>query len=356
MREHRMHQPRRALHFSVRASGHAHTLCPSPAPCSPLAASSARLARAFGAASAPLTETGTKSRARLANWHPPAHHQLTTAPSPARAPSSQEWETYFGSTAPSLTDAEFQVIMDDLRTSGEAMVTILRCTKLAGQSTTGPTTVSSDDAAAAEAELAGMTLSDSRKEKVVELFKLWDVHKDGKIAYKTLNSTGVQVGPKEHKVLDDLGRMDTDGDEVVTLTEMMVFFGACSEVMSDDEFDTIMADMSDVASTTNGVAKMIAMTEQSVREAGIVSEGEEAEPPPELSAEREELVKALFEAFSPSVAEPIAIKSLEMDTKTNVGPAKESVLSNLIAMDSNGARARSHPPHPAPPVPLQCHQ
>lgn len=247
-----------------------------------------------------------------------------------------EWETYFGSTAPSLTDAEFQVIMDDLRTSGEAMVTILRCTKLAGQSTTGPTTVSSDDAAAAEAELAGMTLSDSRKEKVVELFKLWDVHKDGKIAYKTLNSTGVQVGPKEHKVLDDLGRMDTDGDEVVTLTEMMVFFGACSEVMSDDEFDTIMADMSDVASTTNGVAKMIAMTEQSVREAGIVSEGEEAEPPPELSAEREELVKALFEAFSPSVAEPIAIKSLEMDTKTNVGPAKESVLSNLIAMDSNG--------------------
>ena len=97
------------------------------------------------------------------------------------------------------------------------------------------------------------------------------------------------MGPKEHKVLDDLGRMDTDGDEVVTLDEMLVFFGACSEVMSDEEFDTIMGDMSDAASTTNGVAKIIAMTESSAKEAGVVGEGEEAEPPPELTAEREAL-------------------------------------------------------------------
>lgn len=227
--------------------------------------------------------------------------------------------------------------MDDLRGSGESMVTVLRCTKLAGQSSTGPTSaVSSEEAADAEAELALMQLSDARKEKVLELFKLWDYKNDGKIAYKTLNATGVQVGPKEHKVLDDLGRMDTDGDEVVTLDEMLAFFGACSEVMTDEEFDTIMGDMSDVASTTNGVAKMIAMTESSAKEAGVVAEGEEVEPPPELSAEREALVKALFEAFSSSISEPIPIKSLEMDTKTNVGPAKENVLKNLNDMDSNG--------------------
>ena len=58
--------------------------------------------------------------------------------------------------------------------------------------------------------------------------------------------------------------------------------------------------------------------------------------PPEMSPEREALVKSLFEAFSESVNTPIAIKSLELDTKTSVGPAKESVLSNLVAMDANG--------------------
>ena len=94
--------------------------------------------------------------------------------------------------------------------------------------------------------------------------------------------------------------------------------------------------MSDVASTTLGVAKMIAMTEKSALEAGVVGEGEEAEPPPEMTPEREELVKGLFEAFSSSVSEPIAIKTLEMDTKTNIGPAKENVLKNLNDMDSNG--------------------
>ena len=44
---------------------------------------------------------------------------------------ASEWETYFGTTAGVLSDSEFQVIMDDLRASGEQMVTILRCTKLA---------------------------------------------------------------------------------------------------------------------------------------------------------------------------------------------------------------------------------
>ena len=94
-------------------------------------------------------------------------------------------------------------------------------------------------------------------------------------------------GPKEIKVLNDLGRMDTDGDEFVTLSEMLAFFGACSEVMSDEEFATIMGDMSDVAATTTGVAKMIAMTNDAAATAGVVGEGEEIEPPPEMSPERE---------------------------------------------------------------------
>ena len=249
---------------------------------------------------------------------------------------ASEWETYFGTTAGVLSDSEFQVIMDDLRASGEQMVTILRCTKLASGAGDAPKAVSSDEASEAAEALAAMTLSGERKAKVEELFKTWDVKGDGKIAYKTLNSTGVQVGPKEIKVLDDLGRMDTDGDEFVSLSEMLAFFGACSAEMNDEEFATIMGDMSDVAATTTGVAKMIAMTNDAAATAGVVGEGEEIEPPPEMSPEREALVKSLFEAFSESVNTPIAIKSLELDTKTSVGPAKESVLSNLVAMDANG--------------------
>lgn len=81
---------------------------------------------------------------------------------------------------------------------------------------------------------------------------------------------------------------------------------------------------------------MIAMTNKEAASAGVADEDEEQEEVPELSAAREELVKSLFMAFSDSLDVPIAIKTLEMETKTSVGPAKESVMSNLIAMDANG--------------------
>ena len=55
-----------------------------------------------------------------------------------------------------------------------------------------------------------------------------------------------------------------------------------------------------------------------------------------LDPAREALVKSLFEAFSDDISVPIPIAALESDTKASIGPAKESVLSKLSAMDANG--------------------
>lgn len=246
---------------------------------------------------------------------------------------ASEWEAYFQSTASVLSDAEFQVIMDDLNSSGSHMVTVLRCKKMAGEST-GPTHETSDEEV--QEALAAMALPEEKKAAVEELFAIWDYKSIGKIAYKEINSAGLQVGPKEIKVLDDLKKMDTDGDEVVDLPEMLAFFGAVCSIMSEDEFSSLIEEMKEVANSTVGVAKMIAMTNKEAASAGVADEDEEQEEVPELSAAREELVKSLFMAFSDSLDVPIAIKTLEMETKTSVGPAKESVMSNLIAMDANG--------------------
>jgi len=211
---------------------------------------------------------------------------------------------------------------------------------MAGEST-GPTAgVSPDDEGdykeSLEAEMKSMELPEKRAAMVKELFAIWDYRGGGQIAYKEINSAGVSVGPKEIKVLDDLKRMDINGDEFVDLPEMLTFFGAASSVMNDGEFETIIGEMTEIANATVGVAKMIALSQEQAVNGGYADEEEEIPVPPELSEKREELIKALFTAFSDSIDVPIPIKTLENEAKTTVGAAKESVMGNLIQMDANG--------------------
>lgn len=79
--------------------------------------------------------------------------------------------------------------MDDLNSSGSHMVTVLRCKKMAGEST-GPTHETSDEEV--QEALAAMALPEEKKAAVEELFAIWDYKSIGKIAYKEINSAGLQ--------------------------------------------------------------------------------------------------------------------------------------------------------------------
>ena len=58
------------------------------------------------------------------------------------------------------------------------------------------------------------------------LFKAWDYEGKGSIDRLKVGASSVSFGPHKSQVLKQLDEMDTDGDNLVTLTEMTDFFQA----------------------------------------------------------------------------------------------------------------------------------
>ena len=71
---------------------------------------------------------------------------------------------------------------------------------------------------------------------VEELFKAWDFNGDGVIDRSKLETSDLEVGPMKAKVFRDFEKMDLDKDNVVTLDEMLTYFGVVSALMSEAEF------------------------------------------------------------------------------------------------------------------------
>ena len=155
---------------------------------------------------------------------PPAHthshtHTAHTPPAAAHAPvrlrPTQEWLLWFTATAGTLNADEFNLIMEEMQTSAEEMVTLVRCTRLAAES-----------AAEIEAPAAPPPLVGDRLEKVQALFKAWDYEGKGSIDRLKVGASSVSFGPHKSHVLKQLDDMDTDGDNLITLVEMTDFFQA----------------------------------------------------------------------------------------------------------------------------------
>ena len=128
---------------------------------------------------------------------------------------TQEWLHWFTQTAGTLNADEFNVIMEEMQSSAEEMVTLVRCTRLAAES-----------AAEIEAPAAPPPLVGDRLEKVQALFKAWDYEGKGSIDRLKVGASSVSFGPHKSHVLKQLDDMDTDGDNLITLVEMTDFFQA----------------------------------------------------------------------------------------------------------------------------------
>lgn len=247
--------------------------------------------------------------------------------------------------------------MNDLAETGGDMVTILKCSRLAKEGAAPLPKKGKKGAASAEAleeaqeALGNMELSAERKAAVEELFAAWDFDKKGSIDRKQLNEqVGVSVGPRAEKVFTSLELMDADGDQLVTLDEMLAFFGAASSMMSDDEFSSLRDEMLEVAQTQASVASMVALAAEAPTSRTIDSTGAGGEytgdevtdedaaesAPPPLSEARVALVKELFEKYADTTDVDIDLSLLQADCRPEVGPNKESVMESLALMDADG--------------------
>ena len=144
-----------------------------------------------------------------------AHTPPAAAHAPVRLRTTQEWLEWFTATAGTLNADEFNLIMEEMQSSAEEMVTLVRCTRLAAES-----------AAEIEAPAAPPPLAGDRLEKVQALFKAWDYEGKGSIDRLKVGASSVSFGPHKSHVLKQLDDMDTDGDNLITLVEMTDFFQA----------------------------------------------------------------------------------------------------------------------------------
>jgi len=250
-----------------------------------------------------------------------------------------EWETYFATMVDVLNDSELDSIMADLTVAGRTVATVAMCTKLAaeGDADAGTAEVDAEDAQAAAEELEAATLGGEQKALVEELFKEWDFNGDGKIDRGKLQTTGVEVGPRKEKVFSAFEKMDINDDKVVTLDEMLLYFGMVATLMSEDQFKETVGEMREMAATEKSVLTMIGYAEQAAQGeyTELGEEDDEPEPVVELTAARLEQISALFLVYSSDTSKPIELAALSA-AKVEAGPSKMSVLEGMKLMDENG--------------------
>jgi len=230
-----------------------------------------------------------------------------------------EWLLWFTATAGTLNAGEFNLIMEEMQTSAEEMVTLVRCTRLAAES-----------AAEIEAPAAPPPLTGDRLEKVQALFKAWDYEGKGSIDRLKVGASSVSFGPHKSHVLKQLDDMDTDGDNLITLVEMTDFFQAISAELNDAAFAAVVGEMLELASEAATIAACLAMA--------VAPQVQGAEEEPEakasLSDARAEQLKALFDLFTKNKDGSIDVALLDQ-VSIQEGPNATKVLTNLKDMDAD---------------------
>merc|ERR1719198_2568585 len=119
------------------------------------------------------------------------------------------------------------------------MVALIRCTRLAAEAPKEPVEASETG--------APPPLEGERLEMVEKLFKAWDFDSTGSIDRKKVSEASVSFGPHKSKLMQQLESMDTDGDQIITLTEMKVFFQVVSPSLEDGTFKSVIDEMDELA-------------------------------------------------------------------------------------------------------------
>ena len=88
-------------------------------------------------------------------------------------------------------------------------------------------------------------LDATKRDAVMELFKMFDVLGDGKIPLDRLKGAKMMVGPAESSVLKKLAEMDFNQDGYVEASEWELYFTAIYAQLTDEEVKLVMDDLAE---------------------------------------------------------------------------------------------------------------
>jgi len=236
--------------------------------------------------------------------------------------TKDEWEKYFTASA-TLSEDEFNIIIESMASAAEIATSIIRCTRLAGEDQPVPPADDLEDIPA---------LPEDRVAKVEALFAAWDVNNKGEIDRRKLKNSAGTIGPHKVQVFSQLDKMDTNNDNMVTKDEMLAFFQAAVG-LSDEEFNFTVDEMLAVAQDEATIAMLTSLAEEFGGNAPPAEDLEEGTP---LTEERLAQLKELWALLSPSEDTPILLDQMKKAEKgSTIGPHSVSVLKEMYAMDTN---------------------
>lgn len=137
-----------------------------------------------------------------------------------------------------LNPEEFDLVMTEMTDAADNMVALIRCTRLAAEaaSETPVEVIESPRAVEEVPKLEGARLA-----KVEALFKEWDFENKGEIDRVKVSASAVKFGPHKSRLFHQLESMDTDGDNIISLDEMKIFFQVVSPQLNDEDFGAVRA-------------------------------------------------------------------------------------------------------------------
>jgi len=178
-----------------------------------------------------------------------------------------EMLAYFTVLSEMMTDDQFfDTVRGDMLTLAQDTSLIAQLTALAG---TAPTTTAADkptttaveesaEAEEAEVETAGADeeeapppMSAMREELVKDLFTLFSSALDPIPLAELEADCTIEVGPARANLLKELHTMDANDDGKLTFDEMKDYFTLVGSSLTDDEFSTILTEMTDSAATAS---------------------------------------------------------------------------------------------------------
>jgi len=242
--------------------------------------------------------------------------------------TDEEWLKWFTATAGMLNPEEFDMVMTEMTDAADNMVALIRCTRLAAEAAaeTPAEVIESPRAVEEVPKLEGERLA-----KVEALFKEWDFESKGEIDRVKVSASAVKFGPHKSRLFHQLEQMDTDGDNIISLDEMKIFFQVVSPQLTDENFAAVIAEMEELAGEARVIAMAVAMAEEAPTE---LLEAAEPVVKPTLAPSRQELLGKLFGLFTEKSDDTIDVVNLEKCT-IKEGPHEKKLLTDLKSMDAN---------------------
>lgn len=157
--------------------------------------------------------------------------------------------TFFTMLSPSVNDEEFGILLGEMLEVATNAATIFSLTAIAAAGAEQAATLSAPEEGE-EPEPAAEPLGEARAALVRALYEVFPAGAKGIETAALQADSAFKLGPHSTNLLSTLTLMDADSDGSVTLDEMLGYFAAVGGALTDDEFGTVVSEMTDQANAS----------------------------------------------------------------------------------------------------------